>query len=95
MTVSVIVFLFFCLFLDLFCFLAFGGWNPLLGNWPVFKGTVSILPYDDPWKVLILVLGLAGIARILIGKITPGLITMMFQKEEAAALESEAENEIE
>lgn len=80
--VSMVMFLFFCLFLDLFCFLAFGGWQPLLGNWPIFSGSVSLVFFGDPWKVLILIFGLAGTARIMLGSRMPGLLEMIFQSIE-------------
>ena len=72
------MFLFFCLFLDLFCFLAFGGWQPLLGQWPIFSGSVSLVFFGDPWKVLLLILGLAGTARIMLGKRVPAVLEQIF-----------------
>ena len=79
--VSTVVFLFFCLFLDLFC-LVFFGWNPLLGAWPIFSGTISLLVYGNPAMVLILVLALTSIARIMLGDRIPLLLGNLFSTSE-------------
>ncbi len=78
LVVSSVIFLFFCLFLDAFCYLIGGGWQPLLGQWPIFSGSISILYFGDPWKVIILILGISGLARIIIGKKVPDLIDLAF-----------------
>ena len=62
----------------MFCLVAFGGWQPLLGKWPIFSGTVSLVYFGDPWKVIVLILGLAGTARIMLGKRVPGLLEALF-----------------
>jgi hypothetical protein len=67
-------FLFFCLILDVVCYLIGGGWNPLLGQWPVFSGTLSAVVYSDWFTVVFLLLGVAVIARLVIWDRTPGLL---------------------
>lgn len=73
LVISIFLFLFFCLLLDGFCFLAFGGWQPLLGKWPIFSGTVSIAFYGSPLLLAVLVFGLAGVSRLILGDDVPGL----------------------
>ena len=70
------VFLFFCLTLDLFCFWIGSGWNPLLGAWPIFAGTVSAVFYSDFVTCILLLLGLAVIARLVIWDRIPGILAM-------------------
>lgn len=81
LVVSTVVFLFFCLFLDLFC-LVFFGWNPLLGAWPIFSGTISLLVYGNPVMVLVLVAALASIARIMLGERIPYLLASLLSSSE-------------
>ena len=69
-SISAVLFLFFCLFLDLFCLLFF-GWNPLVGPWPIFSGTISVVYYGHPGMVFILCVCLAAMARIMLGKREP------------------------
>ena len=45
--VGVVLFLFFTLFLDVVSLVIGGGWNPLLGEWPIFSGTVSAVVYGS------------------------------------------------
>ncbi len=79
MVVATVLFLFFCLFLDAFCWICFGGWQPLLGQWPIFSGSVSLAYFGENWKVIILGLGLAGTARIILGKKVPWLVAYLFE----------------
>lgn len=72
--VSVTLFLFFTLVLDVFCWVTFGGWKPLLGKWPVFSGTVSAALYSPFWHVFSLLLGFGIMARVILGDRTPGLL---------------------
>jgi len=78
---SAVLFLFFCLILDSFCYLVGGGWQPLLGHWPIFSGSISLLYFGSFWKVACLLLGLVGTARIMLGKRVPMLIQMVFSEE--------------
>jgi hypothetical protein len=68
------VFLFFCLVLDFIGYWIGGGWNPLLGQWPIFSGTLSAVFYDAFWRVLLLMLGLACMGRLVIWNRVPGLL---------------------
>ncbi len=77
---SGIIFLFFCLLLDLFC-LTFFGWNPLIGPWPIFSGTISAIYYGDILMVLTLILSLGGIARIMVGKRNLIFIEVLFGRQ--------------
>ena len=70
-SVAAVMFLFFCLLLDLFCYGVYGGWRPLLGKWPIFSGTVSSVVYAPIGLVIFLVVCLAGIARIVMGRSVP------------------------
>ena len=95
MIIAMVLFLFFCLFLDAFCFLFLGGWQPLVGKWPIFSGSISLFFYADPWKVLILVLGMGGLARILIGKSVPGVVGLAFGLKEPGLVEIDSEENVE
>lgn len=73
-TVAAVMFLFFCLFLDVFSYVFLGGWRPLIGKWPIFSGTVSSIIYGPPFLVAFLLIGLAGIGRITLGNDVPGIL---------------------
>ena len=64
---GMLLLLFFCLVLDVFCGLLF-GWNPLVGTWPIFSGTVSAFVYGEVWLILVLLIGIAGSTRFALGK---------------------------
>ena len=72
-----VLFLFFALLLDAFCVMAFGGWNPLLGSWPIFSGTVSAGLYSPVGSVVSLLIGLMLMARVMLGDRTPGLLLFL------------------
>lgn len=72
--VAGMLFLFFCLLLDLFSYWIASGWNPMLGQWPVFSGTVAALGYGSPATVICLVGACAAIARLIIWDRVPGLL---------------------
>lgn len=76
-----VLFLFFTLLLDAFCLLAFGGWNALLGKWPIFSGTVNSALYSPPAHVISLLTGLAIMARIIQGDRIPYILQVVFGKE--------------
>lgn len=76
------VFLFFCLLLDVFGWAVAGGWNPLLGSWPIFSGTVAAVVYGSWGTVLCLGVGVALIARIILWDRTPLLIEIWMQPGE-------------
>lgn len=73
--VGVVLALFFTLLLDGFCFVAFGGWQPLLGPWPIFSGTIGVVYFGNPWLVLALVAGLGAVGRIMLGEQEPALLS--------------------
>ena len=74
--VAAVMFLFFCLLLDLFCYAVYGGWRPLLGKWPIFSGTVSSVIYAPVGLVIFLVVCLAGISRIVMGNNVPEVLLL-------------------
>jgi hypothetical protein len=74
-----IVFLFFCLLLDLFGWVAGGGWNPLLGSWPIFSGTVASVVFGDFVTVSALLLSMGGIARIILWDREPLVLDFLTQ----------------
>jgi hypothetical protein len=76
-----IVFLFFCLLLDVFALTVAGGWNPLLGSWPIFSGTVASVIYGEWGVVLCLLIGVGTIARIILWDRTPFLLAFVVQQE--------------
>lgn len=75
--VSIVLFLFFGLMLDVFCFLAFGGWNPLLGSWPIFSGTVSSAFYSSGGSVISLIIGFSLMARVILGQNIPTVLLFL------------------
>ena len=79
LVVGGMVFLFFCLMLDVFGVVVAGGWNPLLGSWPIFSGTVGALLYGSWGAVLSLVVGVGAVARIILWDRNPSVIAMMMQ----------------
>ncbi|MEM7037371.1 MAG: hypothetical protein AAF570_10350 [Bacteroidota bacterium] len=79
--VSLVLFLFFCLMLDMFCWLFFGGWDPLLGKWPIFSGTMSAAFYAPFGSVLSLLIGLGIMARVMLGEKTPTVLEFMLKSE--------------
>ncbi len=81
MLVATMVCLFFCLLLDLLGYVVGGGWNVLLGAWPIFSGTVSAVVYGSWGTVLCLLLGLGLIARIILWDSTPSLLTLFWQQD--------------
>lgn len=87
-TVAVVMFLFFSLFLDVVGLVVGGGWNPLLGDWPIFSGTVSAMAYGDKLSVAALVLSLGLIARMVAGPVTPAIIAFLEPKSDSEALAS-------
>lgn len=83
------MFLFLCLILDSFCFMVGGGWQPLLGNWPIFSGTISLVYFGSTWKVIFLILGLVGTARIMLGARLPTVIKLMLGTDEVGTSSEE------
>lgn len=71
-----LIFLFFCLVLDVIGFWVGSGWNPLLGRWPMFSGTVSAVAYSDGATVFVLMVAFAGICRLVIWDRTPAVFVM-------------------
>lgn len=86
--VGVVLFLFFSLFLDVFCFAVGGGWQPLLGKWPVFGGTVSAAFYSPPGAVISLLLGFGIMARVILGDKTPAMLDFLDKRDRAVELVS-------
>jgi hypothetical protein len=80
--VAGMVFLFFCLLLDLFGWAVGGGWNPLLGSWPIFSGTVSAVVYGSMGTVLALLLGVGAIARIILWDRVPVMLDFLGQPQD-------------
>lgn len=87
---SSVLFLFFCLILDSFCYLVGGGWQPLLGHWPIFSGSISLLYFGSFWKVAFLLFGLIGTARIMLGKRVPALIQLFLNQNAEEVNDDEA-----
>lgn len=85
-TVGVVLFLFFTLFLDVVGLLIGGGWNPLLGEWPIFSGTVSAMVYGSKASVITLILSFGLIARLVAGPVTPSIIAFLEPREDTAPL---------
>jgi hypothetical protein len=77
MVVGVVLFLFFTLLLDLVGLVVGGGWNPLLGDWPIFSGTVSAMLYSAKGSVIILLLSFGVLMRLLIGPVTPSILSFL------------------
>jgi hypothetical protein len=77
--VAGMLFLFFCLVLDLLSYWIGSGWNPLLGQWPIFSGTVAAIGYSNPVMVVSLLLGAAAIARLVIWDQVPGLLSLLMK----------------
>ncbi len=75
------LFLFFCLVLDGISYWIGSGWNPLLGEWPIFSGTVAAISYSNGWIVSTLLLGVAGIARLLIWDKVPGILAVWMKPQ--------------
>ena len=75
------LFLFFCLVLDGISYWIGSGWNPLLGEWPIFSGTVAAIGYGNGWTVGSLLLGVAGISRLLIWDKVPGLLAVWMKPQ--------------
>lgn len=73
--VGIVLALFFTLLLDGFCFLAFNGWQPLLGPWPIFSGSVGVVYFGNGWSVLALVIGLGSVGRIMLGDREPVMLS--------------------
>jgi hypothetical protein len=80
--VASMVFLFFCLLLDLFTLLVGGGWNPLLGSWPIFSGTVSAVVYGGFWTVASLVLGVGVVGRVILWDRHPVMLDFLGQPDD-------------
>ena len=76
------LFLFFCLVLDAVCYWIGSGWNPLLGSWPIFAGTVGAVLYNDVATVVLLVAGLAVIGRLIIWDRVPPIVAMWMKHPE-------------
>jgi hypothetical protein len=91
-TVAVVMFLFFTLLLDVVGLVLGGGWNPLLGDWPIFSGTVSAVVYSSKLSVAALLVSLGLIARLVAGPETPGIIAFL-EPREASREEGTAEKE--
>lgn len=81
LAVSGVLFLFFCLLLDLFCLWVGGGWDPMLGTWPIFTGTVGIVFYGPSSSSIGLVLGLGIVARLVMWNKVPALLEGLAQQE--------------
>lgn len=69
--ISALLFLFFTLVLDLIVLLVGGGWNPILGDWPIFSGTISVVYYGDKLMVTTLVICLGWMGRMVLGDRVP------------------------
>jgi hypothetical protein len=78
--VGVVLFLFFTLFLDVVSLVIGGGWNPLLGEWPIFSGTVSAVVYGSKASVVTLILSFGLICRLVAGPVTPVVIAFLQPK---------------
>lgn len=76
------LFLFFCLLLDAVTYWIGSGWNPMLGEWPIFSGTVAAVTYSNAGTVLSLLLGLASIARLVIWDRVPGILDLLVKHRE-------------
>lgn len=79
--VGSLVFLFFCLLLDVFCYLLVGGWNAFLGDWPIFSGTVSSMLYGSWTAVAFLLLTYGIICRLVMGKDVPMVLDFLVKPE--------------
>ena len=71
------IFLFFCLCLDGFSYWVCSGWNPLLGQWPIFSGTRSVVFYGDRLTLIVLLVGFFGIARLVIWDRVPVMLQFL------------------
>ena len=81
MAVAAMVCLFFCLLLDVLGYVVGGGWNVLMGAWPIFSGTVAAVVYGSWGTVLCLLVGFASIARIILWDSTPSLLQVLWQQD--------------
>lgn len=79
LVVGCMVFLFFCLLLDIFCWAVAGGWNPLLVSWPIFSGSVSSVAYGHLGTTVSLVLGMGVVARIILWDRLPVILDIWRQ----------------
>ncbi len=77
--VGSMVFLFFCLLLDGYCWLVASGWNPLLGSWPIFSGTVASVVYGKWGTTMCLIIGMGSVARIILWDRRPVILDFLVQ----------------
>lgn len=77
-----LVFLFLCLLLDVFCYWIGGGWNPLLGEWPIFSGTLVATVYSDGFTVGCLLLGFSAICRLVMWNWVPEILGFLMKHPE-------------
>lgn len=80
------IFLFFCLSLDSFCWIVAGGWNTFLGAWPIFSGTVSVLVYGSWGAVLFLLACYGLICRIVLWDSIPTLLEFLLKPQSENAV---------
>jgi hypothetical protein len=77
-----VICLFLCLLLDVFGYWVGGGWNVLLGAWPVFTSTIAAVLYGSWGTILCLLIGFAVIARIILWDSTPTVLLALWQQDE-------------
>lgn len=80
LVMALVFFLFFTLVLDVVGLLVYGGWNPLLGKWPIFSGTISAAIYGSRGAVIALLVSFAFMARMVAGPVTPGFLQFLERK---------------
>jgi hypothetical protein len=75
--IGLVLFLFFTLILDVIGWVAYGGWNPLLGSWPIFASTVSITFYGGKAAVAILIISYGILCRMVAGPVNFGVLHVL------------------
>lgn len=80
--------LFFTLMLDVVAWISYGGWNPLLGPWPIFAGTVSAAVYGGNGAVITLLISFGLLSRMVAGPVTPSILNFLARTDTAKSDET-------
>jgi hypothetical protein len=87
LVIGLMLFLFLTLVLDVVGYVAFGGWNPHLGAWPVFGSTISVAVFGSKLPLVVLILSYGILCRMIVGPVTPGILRWLDREQKTLSSE--------